>query len=84
MFNKRIQELEEGSSNLQLKLDEVQGDKERIYNENKKLDTINEQHLTNIVTLKNNLQKKEIELKNFETVIANLNENIMEKEKECN
>ena len=80
---KRVQELEQALVKSKSQLDEVQTDKERLVEEKIKQDNINDQSMTNIVTLQATLKKKETELQNFQVVIGNLNESVMEKEREC-
>jgi hypothetical protein len=82
-MQRRLAEFEDSQQSLKTHLDEVQAEKERLLSEKIKQDTINDQSMTNIVTLQNTLQKKEAELKNFQIVIGNLNESVMEKEREC-
>jgi len=82
-MQRRLADFEDSQLSLKTQLDEVQAEKERLLSEKIKQDTINDQSMTNIVTLQNTLQKKEAELKNFQIVIGNLNESVMEKEREC-
>lgn len=82
-FQRRLADFEDSQLSLKTQLDEVQAEKERLLSEKIKQDTINDQSMTNIVTLQNTLQKKEAELKNCQIVIGNLNESVMEKEREC-
>ena len=64
-MQRRQAEFEDSQLTLKTQLDEVQAEKERLLSEKIKQDTINDQSMTNIVTLQNTLLKKETELKNF-------------------